>query len=63
MNQEYDMDTLCGITDEELTHRFQEAVRIENEIKIVKGVPIPQYDLEKKAAYLLYPDGRKEYVN
>ncbi len=62
MNQDNDMDTLCGITDEELTHRFQEAVRIENEIKAIKGIPIPQYDSENKAAFLLYPDGRKEYV-
>ena len=37
--------------------RFKEAVRIENEIKKIKGVPIAGYDEEKRTAYLEYPDG------
>lgn len=48
--------------DEELTRRFKEAVRIENDIKRVKGVPIPGYNPQTKKAYLIYPNGRIEYV-
>ena len=57
-----ELDSTCGVSDEELTQRFKEAVRIENEIKRIKGTPIPCYDKETKQAYLLYADGRKEYV-
>mgnify|MGYP007070107581 CR=1 FL=1 len=57
-----ELDSMCGIPDEELTERFKEAVRIENEIKKAKGAPIAGYDRETKKAYLEYPDGRKEYV-
>ena len=44
MKQANELDSTCGISDEELIHRFREAVRIENEIKSVKGLPIAQYD-------------------
>lgn len=57
-----DPDSTCGISDEELTRRFIEAVRIENEIKRIKGVPIAGYDKVMKKAYLEFPDGRREYV-
>ena len=56
-----ELDSTCGLTDEELTERFREAIRIDNEIKRIKGVPISHYDMEKKMAYLEYPDGRREY--
>ncbi len=56
-----ELDSTCGLTDEELTERFREAIRIDNEIKRIKGVPISHYDTEKKMAYLEYPDGRREY--
>ena len=39
MNQN-DLDSTCGLSDDELTKRFIEAVRIENEIKKAKGTPI-----------------------
>ena len=42
---------------------FSEAVRIENEIKKIKGVSIAGYDDEKQSAYLEYPDGRRKYAN
>ena len=29
----------------------------------MKGTPVARYDAEKKAAYLLYPDGYREYVD
>ena len=61
MNQN-DLDSTCGLSDDELTKRFIEAVRIENEIKKVKGTPISCYDAATNSAYLLYADGTKKYV-
>ena len=58
-----ELDSMCGISDEELTKRFKEAVRIDNEIKRIKGNPIAGYDAEKKAAYLEYADGHREYIH
>ena len=46
--EENELDSTCGISDEELTRRFVEAVRIENEIKKVTGCPIPDWDEEKQ---------------
>lgn len=57
-----ELDSTCGITDDELTERFKEAIRIDNEIKKIKGVPIAGYDEEKRAAFLEYPDGRRKYA-
>ncbi len=57
-----ELDSTCGVSDEELTERFKEAVRIENEIKKIKGLPIPKFDPVKKAPYLEYPNGSREYI-
>ena len=57
-----ELDSTCGISDDELTRRFVESIRIDNEIKRIKGTPIAGYDMEKKAAYLEYADGRREYA-
>ena len=57
-----ELDSTCGVSDDELTKRFVEAIRIDNEIKKIKGIPIQKYDNEKKQPYLEYPDGRREYV-
>jgi hypothetical protein len=62
MSEMNELDSTCGITDDELTERFKEAVRIDNEIKKIKGVPIAGYDTEKKLAFLEYPDGRRKYA-
>lgn len=43
-----ELDTICGLTDEELTERFKEAIRIDNEIKRIKRLPIFHYDEERK---------------
>ncbi len=59
--KENDPDITCGMTDDEMTRRFIEAVRIENEIKRIKGVPIAGYDAKSRRAYLEYPDGRRVY--
>ena len=58
-----EFDSMCGISDDELTERFKEAIRIDNEIKKIKGVPIAGYDVEKKTAFLEYPDGRRKYAS
>lgn len=44
---ENELDSTCGVSDEDLTRRFVEAVRIENEIKRIKGTPTEGYDIEK----------------
>ena len=62
MAETNELDSTCGIVDEELTERFKAAIRIDNEIKRVKGAPIAEYDVETQRAYLEYPDGRREYV-
>ena len=54
-------DNIGGLSDDELTYRFREAIRIENEIKRIKGVPIAGYDVSLKCPYLEYPDGHREY--
>ena len=58
-----ELDSMCGISDDELTERFKEAIRIDNGIKKIKGVPIAGYDVEKKTAFLEYPDGRRKYAS
>lgn len=57
-----ELDSTCGISDEELTLRFKESIRIDNEVRKIKGLPFAGYDDETKKAYLEYPDGRREYV-
>ncbi len=57
-----ELDSTCGISDEELTRRFKESIRIDDEIRKIKGLPVARYDDDKKQAYLEYPDGRREYV-
>lgn len=59
---ENELDSMCGVSDDELTFRFNEAIRIENEISRIKGVPIAKYDAEKRLPYFEYADGRKEYA-
>ncbi len=57
-----ELDSTCGISDEELTHRFKESIRIDNEIRKIKKLPTAKYDVDSKRAYLEYPDGRRAYV-
>ena len=58
-----ELNSMCGISDDELTERFKEAIRIDNEIKRIKGAPIAKYDYEKDKAYLEYPDGSRKYAD
>ena len=57
-----DLDRTCGLTDDEMTERFKESIRIDNEIRKIKGLPIAKFDKERNKPYLEYPDGRREYV-
>ncbi len=57
-----ELDSTCGISDEELTQRFKESIRIDDEVRRIKGLPVARYDSKSKRAYLEYPDGRREYV-
>ncbi len=57
-----DLDHTCGISDEKLTELFKESIRIDDEIRKIKGLPVARYDDETERAYLEYPDGRIEYV-
>lgn len=61
MDEINELDSTCGVPDNELTERFIEAVRIENEIKKIKGLPISKYDFKEHKSYIEYPDGRKVY--
>ena len=62
MTEKNELDSTCGISDEELTERFKEAVRIDKEIKKIKKLPISGYDDILKKAFLEYPDGTRQYV-
>ena len=57
-----ELDSTCGISDEEMTRLFKESIRIDDEIRKIKGLPVARYDRVTKSAYLEYPDGRREYV-
>lgn len=59
---ENELDSMCGISDEELTKRFKESIRIDQQIAKIKGAPIAKYDEEKQRAYLEYPDGSRKYA-
>ncbi|MBQ9605298.1 MAG: hypothetical protein IJR45_07785 [Firmicutes bacterium] len=62
MTDKNELDYTCGLSDDELTERFKESIRIDNEIRRIKGLPTAGYDKEQKKAYIEYPDGRREYV-
>lgn len=62
MPETNELDSMCGISDDELTERFKESIRIDDEIRRIKKLPVARYDSVAKKAYLEYPDGRREYV-
>ena len=43
-----ELDSTCGISDEELTRRFKESIRIDDEIRRIKGLPVARYDVNAK---------------
>ena len=46
-----ELDSTCGISDDELTRLFKESIRIDDEIRKIKGLPVARYDSETKRAY------------
>ena len=62
MPEKNQLDSMCGISDDELTQRFKESIRIDEEIRTIMGLPQARYDDITRKAYLEYPDGRREYV-
>lgn len=62
MVEENELDSTYGISDEELTERFKAAIRIDQEICKIKGLPIAGYDDELRCPYIEYPDGKRIYV-
>ena len=63
MTTKNELDFTCGLSDDELTERFIESIRIDNEIRKIKGLPTAHYDKVARKGYLEYPDGRREYVS
>ena len=63
MTEGNELDSMCGVSDDELTTRFIQAVELENEEKRIKGTPTAGYDAEQKRAYLEYGDGHREYID
>ena len=47
-----ELDSTCGVSDKELTRRFIEAIRIDNEIKKIKDVPVADYDKKNRQSLL-----------
>lgn len=56
------LDYTCGISDDDLSAKFIKAVEDAIDYKIKNGLPIAMYDRDKRKAYLLHPDGSREYV-
>ena len=63
MEEKNELDYTCGLSDDELTERFKESIRIDNEIRRIKGLPVFGYDEENNRPYIEYPDGRREYAS
>lgn len=48
MQEINELDSTCGISDDELTKRFKESIRIDDEIRKIKGLPVARYDDKSK---------------
>ena len=56
-------DPYCDDEEEEMDRRISQVAFVAYQQAKMKGIPVARYDAEKKAAYLLYPDGHREYVD
>ena len=63
MTEGNELDSTCGIFDEELIERFKASIKIDQYICKVKGLSIAGYDDELNSPYIEYPDGRRVYPN
>ena len=52
-----------GLSSDEITNIFEDAVRKEIDAKQRKGLPVARYDAANKQAYLEHADGTQEYIN
>ena len=43
-----ELDSMCGVSYEELTELFKEAIRLDNEERRIKGEPVAKYYSEEK---------------
>ena len=62
MTIENELDSTCEISDDELTQRFIESIRLDNEKRRILGLPVSGFNPETKKAYLEFPDGTREYI-
>ena len=53
MTERNQLNSMCCITDDELTRRFEESIRIDEEIKRIKGMPVVRYDAKKEGVSTL----------
>lgn len=58
-----DLDKTLGISDEEMNDRFTKIVLLKKEEAKIKGCPVQCYDEDADEPYLLFPDGRRQYLN
>ena len=56
-------DPHCDDEDKEMDRRISQVAFVAYQQAKMKGLPVARYDAEKKATYLLYPDGHREYVD
>ena len=56
-------DPYCDDEDEAMDRRISQVAFAAYQQAKMKGLPVARYDAEKKATYLLYPDGHREYVD
>lgn len=59
--EELEFEEDLGVTEKEIDYRFREAVHLAKEKSRIMGKITCEYDEEKQVAYLLYPDGHREY--
>ena len=48
IKEKNELDYTCGISDDELTQRFIESVRIDEEIRKIRGLPTSGYEADLK---------------
>ena len=46
IKEKNELDYTCGLSDDELTQRFIESIRIDEEIRKIKGLPPSGYDAD-----------------
>lgn len=56
------LDSTCGISDKKMTKIFKKTIKLDEAARALKGLPQARYDAKSGKAYLVYPNGRIEYV-